>query len=102
MMKQAIALLFGLCFLLSSTSVLLARDVHVGGYYRGNGTYVRPHIRSSPDSSKWNNYGPSRKSDELMNPRSRDADKDGTPNYLDHDDNNNGIEDDKDSRQYSR
>jgi hypothetical protein len=101
-MKPTIALLLGLCFLLGSTSIIFAKDVHVRGYTRKDGTYVRPHIRSSPDSYKWNNYGPSRNSSELMNPRSRDSDKDGTPNYLDRDDNNNGIEDDKDSKQYSR
>jgi len=79
-----------------------AKDVHVRGYTRRDGTYVRPHIRSSPDSSRWNNYGPSQDSSQLMNPRSRDADGDGLPNYLDQDDNNNGIIDDEDSSQYQQ
>ncbi len=30
--------------------------VHVNGYYRKNGTYVRPHYRSDPDSSVTNNW----------------------------------------------
>lgn len=30
--------------------------VHVNGYYRSNGTYVQPHIRSNPDGIKSNNY----------------------------------------------
>ncbi len=61
---------------------------------------MRPHIRSSPDQYKWNNYGPSRNDPELMNPKSRDNDRDGFPNYLDHDDDNDGLLDDSDSSQY--
>lgn len=79
---------------------LFAKDVYVKGYYRKNGTYVSPHIRSSPDAYKWNNYGPSKSKDQLMNPKSRDNDNDGIPNYLDKDDNNNNIHDDYDAKQY--
>jgi hypothetical protein len=25
------------------------------GYYRSNGTYVEPHIKTTPDNYKWNN-----------------------------------------------
>jgi len=32
-------------------------DVYVHGYTKSNGTYVAPHVRSSPDAYKWNNYG---------------------------------------------
>lgn len=78
-----------------------AGDVQVKGYYRKDGTYVRPHIRSSPNQYKWDNYGPSRNDSQLMNPRSRDSDNDGTPNYLDRDDDNDGRLDDSDSRQYT-
>ena len=31
-------------------------QVHVNGYYRSNGTYVQPHMRSSPDGNPYNNY----------------------------------------------
>lgn len=31
-------------------------QVHVRGYYRGDGTYVQPHVRSSPNSSRLDNY----------------------------------------------
>ena len=41
------------------SSLGLAYDVQVQGYYRNNGTYVQPHHRSSPDSSKFNNYSTS-------------------------------------------
>ncbi len=41
--------------LLSATAAF-ARDVHVDGYYRSNGTYVQPHTRTAPDSNPYNNY----------------------------------------------
>src|SRR5210317_1095957 len=81
--------------------VIFAKDVYVRGYYRSNGTYVRPHIRSSPDQYKWNNYGPSQNTQQLMAPRQRDWDNDGIRNYLDRDDDNDGLLDDRDSNQYS-
>ena len=90
-------LLVGLTF---GAAITDAKDVHVRGYHRKDGTDVRPYIRSSPDEYLWNNYGPSTDSSQLLNPRSRDADGDGVPNYLDHDDDNDGIQDDKDSSQY--
>ena len=99
-MKKFIVVLLGI--LLVFPSVVLAKDVHVKGYYRKDGTYVRPHIRSAPDSYRWNNYGPSRNSGELMSPRLRDSDGDGSPNYMDHDDDNDGISDEYDSSQYYR
>ena len=30
--------------------------VSVNGYFKSNGTYVAPHIRTSPDSSIYNNF----------------------------------------------
>lgn len=89
------------CFLFLISNIAIAKDVNVKGYYRKDGTYVRPHVRSSPDNYKSNNYGPSRNSWELMNPKSRDNDNDGTPNYLDVDDDNDGIYDENDSKQYN-
>ena len=35
---------------------IASAQVHVDGYYKKNGTYVQPHYRSSPDSSKSNNW----------------------------------------------
>lgn len=78
----------------------LADDVHVRGYYRKDGTYVQPHVRSAPDSYRWNNYGPSRSDNERLNPRQRDNDRDGTPNYLDYNDDNDNAIDDLDANQY--
>lgn len=77
-----------------------AKDIHIKGYYRSDGTYVPPHIRSSPDKHRFNNYGPSRNRNELMNPRMRDSDHDGIPNYIDKDDDNDGVPDDMDRSQY--
>lgn len=98
-MKKLIVIV--LAILLVIPSVLLAGDVRVKGYYRKDGTYVRPHVRSSPDSYKWNNYGPSQNDRELTSPRLRDSDRDGTPNYLDRDDDNDGVQDDYDKSQYN-
>ena len=99
-MKKTYLFFAVLFFAATFAEVSFARDVHVGGYTRKDGTYVRPHIRSSPDSSRANNYGPSRNSSELMNPGSRDSDSDGTPNYLDNDDDNDGTQDNSDKSQY--
>ena len=100
-MKKIIFFLLLLNFSVTP-SFLFAKDVYVKGYYRKNGTYVRPHIRSAPDRYKWNNYGPSTNSKQLMNPRSRDYDGDGIPNYLDRDDDNDGILDDYDPKPYGQ
>lgn len=34
----------------------LFAQVQVSGYYKSNGTYVKPHLRTAPDSSPYNNY----------------------------------------------
>ena len=47
-----------------------AGDVHVKGYYRKDGTYVRPHVRSAPDGIKSNNYGPSQNDYQLIDRKS--------------------------------
>jgi len=100
-MKKVLTLLIVISFI-TAPALLFARDVYVRGYYRSDGTYVRPHIRSAPDGYKWNNYGPSQNSHQLMNPRSRDYDRDGTPNYLDMDSDNDGLYDDYDRNPYGK
>ncbi len=79
-----------------------AKAVYVRGYYRTDGTYVRPHYRSAPDEYIWNNFGPSQTQQELLNPDTRDFDHDGIPNYLDPDDDNDGIPDEYDPNPYGR
>jgi hypothetical protein len=88
-----------LFFLFAFSGAALADDVHVNGYYRSNGTYVQPHVRSAPDSSRSNNYGPSEYYGQ--SPQARDSDNDGRPNYIDSDDDNDGRGDESDSSQYS-
>ena len=99
-MKKVFCFFVFLFFMAISTAY--SGDVYVDGYYRNDGTYVRPHVRSSPDGVKWNNYGPSQNSYQLMNPRSRDHDRDGTSNYLDFDSDNDGLFDDRDSNPYGK
>ena len=77
-----------------------AQDVWVNGYYRSDGTYVRPHYQSRPDGQRWNNYGPSMNPSQDFNPYSRDWDGDGTANAFDMDDDNDGWIDDLDNSQY--
>lgn len=44
---------FGLFISINSVSRAATR---VGGYYKSNGTYVQPYYKSTPDSTRWNNY----------------------------------------------
>lgn len=83
-------------------------SVKVEGYYRKDGTYVRPHYRSKPDSDKSNNYGkPSYqqqkeyKDSSVLPTYKYDYDKDGTPNRLDKDSDNDGIWDNYDRAPYN-
>lgn len=99
-MKKISLISLAVSALVVMPSLGFAKDVTVKGYHRSDGTYVRPHIRSSPDSSISNNYGPSTNSYQLMKPRTRDYDRDGTPNYLDSDSDNDGYSDNNDSNPY--
>ncbi len=75
----------------------VSADEYVRGYYRKDGTYVAPHVRSSPNQYKWDNYGSSSKRSNRYSydsPYTRDSDGDGIYNQYDLDDNNNGIPDD--------
>lgn len=47
--------LMTLLFALLTTSAF-AGDVYVNGYYRKNGTYVAPHVRSAPNNTVTDNY----------------------------------------------
>ena len=76
----------------------LADKIWVNGYTRSNGTYVRGHYRSTPDSTKTNNLGLGRyiRSDygSAYEATTRDSDNDGIYNQFDRDDNNDGYSDD--------
>ncbi len=107
-MKIKIALA-ALALAIASMPFAADAQVHVRGYYRSDGTYVRPHVRSAPNNTTSDNYGSSRTSPYYSNtlpdlsavsPRTRDADRDGIANMYDNDDDNDGIRDDQDRSQY--
>ena len=54
-MKKIPVFLIMLFFFILSGSFVYA-DQWVRGHYRSNGTYVQGYYRSSPDSSRYNNY----------------------------------------------
>lgn len=85
-------LILAVCVLLLFVSTVSAE--WVSGYYRRDGTYVQGYQRSERNNTKEDNYGPSTNSYDRANPYLRDSDKDGIPNYLDRDDNNDGKSDD--------
>lgn len=41
---------------LLALSAQATADEYVNGYYRQDGTYVAPHMRSSPNGQTWDNY----------------------------------------------
>ena len=55
-MKKLFRVLAVLTLIFGFTEIGFARDVHVRGYYRKNGTYVAPHYRSAPNSSVRDNW----------------------------------------------
>jgi len=50
--KFTLGMIVVACMLYSCSAMA---QVNVRGYYRSNGTYVRPHTRTAPDGIKWNN-----------------------------------------------
>jgi hypothetical protein len=83
--------------------------ISVKGYYRSDGTYVRPHYRSAPDDNLWNNFGsPSTKQEnewkslDALPSYKNDYDNDGIPNRYDRDDDNDLIPDDQDKNPYGK
>lgn len=41
---------------LLALSAQVVADEYVNGYTRQDGTYVAPHMRSSPNAQQWDNY----------------------------------------------
>jgi hypothetical protein len=54
-MKKLTSILFMGLFLM--LPIFASAYVNVRGYYRSNGTYVAPHVRSNPNGLKYDNYG---------------------------------------------
>ena len=55
-MKKIMCAILGVILLGFTVGISFAQDVYVHGYYRRDGTYVRPHYRTRPDGNLWNNY----------------------------------------------
>lgn len=56
-MKKVVFLLgLSISMLLPTYSVAYARDIYVNGYTRNDGSYVSPHYRTSPNSTRNDNY----------------------------------------------
>ena len=56
--KQSTSILFlGLLFFIFAVLQVDAY-VNVSGYYRSDGTYVQPHVRSEPNGLKYDNWAP--------------------------------------------
>jgi len=98
---RIVSIVLSTCLILVSIGVASA-DVYVDGYYRSDGTYVQPHVRSSPDGQRWNNYGPSQSPSDRFNPSLRDYDNDGLSNQYDMDSDNDGYFDNFDSNPYGQ
>ncbi len=56
LIRLSIVLAVVLTFLVPTVEALAGGDVNVEGYYRKDGTYVQPHVRSAPDGNPYNNY----------------------------------------------
>lgn len=55
-MKKIVIILLSLIFILSFSGISFSQDVYVNGYFKGNGTYVKPHRRSAPNGNIFDNY----------------------------------------------
>lgn len=55
-MKKLLFIIAIFVFGLIAVNSAKAYSYRVGGYYRSSGTYVQPYYRTSPDSTRWNNY----------------------------------------------
>lgn len=56
MLKRKIVYFFFTFFFVMLFPVIGNAQVRVKGYYRKDGTYVRPHVRSNPDGNPYNNW----------------------------------------------
>lgn len=52
-MRKTISVIALICV---ASSPAFARSSRVGGYVKSNGTYVQPHIRTTPNATKADNY----------------------------------------------
>ena len=55
-MKKLLFITAILAFGFITVNSVSAYSYRAGGYYRSSGTYVQPYYKTSPDSTRWNNY----------------------------------------------
>ncbi len=53
---SALLLAFTSILVFGSSELAMAKDVYVDGYYRNDGTYVKPHYMSSPNNTRNDNF----------------------------------------------
>jgi hypothetical protein len=56
-MKKLIQYAYAFVLILGVATTPAFAYTSVRGYYRSNGTYVEPYVRSSPNALKYDNYG---------------------------------------------
>ena len=54
--KETIATLVILATSIAAFNSSANALVNVKGYFKGNGTYVMPHVRTNPDGNPYNNF----------------------------------------------
>lgn len=47
---------FAIAVFFATMTVAFGQNVQVGGYYRSNGTYVKPYTRTAPNHTNRDNY----------------------------------------------
>ena len=55
-MKKILAITLATIITATALTQNASAGQFVSGYFKGNGTYVMPYFRSSPDGYTWNNY----------------------------------------------
>jgi hypothetical protein len=56
MLRLVLASLLAAAAIAPLVGTAVAGDVRVRGYTRSDGTYVQPHMRSTPDGNRYNNW----------------------------------------------
>lgn len=81
-MKKKILVALSMTWVVFLVPLVDARQVHVKGYYRKDGTYVRPHVRNVGGSSRSSHFGSASSSSGSFGPRTFYSGS-GTSHYSD-------------------
>lgn len=80
-----------LFFLLILSTQILFSQVRVNGYYRNNGTYVEPYMRSSPNNNPYDNYSFPRNTNPYTGKTSNGNPNTYLDNYYNRNNSNTGL-----------